>query len=429
MTATAPQPTDPPSGAEPGGLSRRRLLTGGAALTALGAGGTAAWAACVRGGDAEPRDTGTVPAPQPRWTRDFSTPSSLVGVAGGVLVVSGAGEGPQSWWLAGVDVLSGARLWQSRSYSTVTDVGELLAVGVNVEELGHVADGTVRGVDPRTGEMVPLRGDLGRPGDGLDTVHATGQPGVVHLSGPEAVAAYDLASRSRLWIARHSSCRPGAVAGGVLLCTTEGRDAVVGLDRADGTRRWRRTFAPTDLGPIGPRSVGAGTVYLGGREVVALDADGGEELWRWGADRKAGPRPDRQYYQAPQPVGGVVHTVAPDGRKPDGSSTFSLIALDAATGRHLWTHRSARGMFDRMGAPLVRRGTVYVDTGDGTRPIVAVDTRTHATRWVLRGSATSQEWGGGALLDGATLYVSTGTRVVALPMGAGRSRGQGPDVR
>lgn len=113
-----------------------------------------------------------------------------------------------------------------------------------------------------------------------------------------------------------------------------------------------------------------------------------------GADRKAGPRPDRQYYQAPQPVGGVVHTVAPDGRKPDGSSTFSLIALDAATGRHLWTHRSARGMFDRMGAPLVRRGTVYVDTGDGTRPIVAVDTRTHATRWVLRGSATSQEWGG-----------------------------------
>ncbi|MFI2352465.1 hypothetical protein ACH492_36865 [Streptomyces sp. NPDC019443] len=83
----------------------------------------------------------------------------------------------------------------------------------------------------RTGEMVPVDGDLGRPlRSPLRELHDTGEPGVVHLEHLNSVAAYDLRSRRLLWERSHPQTIPLAVSGDVLLCNSGDLGEVTALD-------------------------------------------------------------------------------------------------------------------------------------------------------------------------------------------------------
>lgn len=121
-----------------------------------------------------------------------------------------------------------------------------------------------------------------------------------------------------------------AVAGGVVYFHARD-DHVYAVAAKDGALVWK-TPAPhpqdefsifADMNKSSP-AVAQGRVFVGvGRDVLALDAQTGRELWR----QATGGKVD----SSPLVVGGTVYV---------GSDDRSLYGLDAATGRAVWTYRT-----------------------------------------------------------------------------------------
>ncbi|MEU7279595.1 PQQ-binding-like beta-propeller repeat protein [Streptomyces sp. NPDC045431] len=432
LPAPEPGAVPPVPGEEPPrGLSRRRLLVGGG--IAVAAAGGAAWAAyrftrpgAGAGGRSSPKPS-RAPGlgPEPRWTYRADDDVKPVALADGVLVLSGEEA------LYGVDTRTGKELWQGPA-RTVTVLGDrLLARHVTSLEAAVLI------LAPRTGKLSPASGELREPPLLTPWIAATGDPEVAYLttSGPvidvrpsRDVAAYEVRTGRRLWLRSFTGRDaprpfPAAVAQDVLVCS-DGDHGVVGLDRSDGSPRWRRTvFTSADAGmavldTLGPATAAAGRVHVAGPDIVALEAATGRIAWRWGADRAVDPQPAQHFYGAPRVADGVLYVVAIDGARPGvpGEWMYSLIALDAATARPLWSHQYALPS-DVDTAPVVHRGMVYVGTADPRQPLLAVDTRTHRPPWSFRPTTPDGSAIGGLLLGDGTLYVAHGATVSALPVG------------
>ena len=160
-----------------------------------------------------------------------------------------------------------------------------------------------------------------------------------------------------------------------------------------------------------PPVVGYGRVYLGtnhGR-VLALDARTGRVAWR---------RELRRCIAASPALGGRVVYVALMAPAPcehaDRRAAGLLVALDALTGKLLWSFRA--GVIES--SPLLVRGLVYFGSWD--HRVYAVDVRTHRARWVFR---TGDEVKGGVALAGRTVVAgSYDGHVYALDARSGRLR-------
>lgn len=164
------------------------------------------------------------------------------------------------------------------------------------------------------------------------------------------------------------------VAGGVLYVGaeeggSEGPGVVYALDAATGETRW---VTPTGASE-GPRGLAMadGRMFalpVGGGEgspMVALDAASGRLLWS--ADLTPGGSTD--FYGPPNVAGGVVYVTGGDTR---------MRALDAATGRLLWRAYVTRTA-GATGPAAVAGGLAYVVSGDGV--LLAKDIDNGVNRW------------------------------------------------
>ena len=160
-----------------------------------------------------------------------------------------------------------------------------------------------------------------------------------------------------------------------------------------------------------PPVVGYGRLYLGtnhGR-MLSIDARSGRIAWHreFGRCIAASPTLGRGVVYVPL-MGRIPCTHA--SRHSDGL----LAALDAKTGRLLWSFRA--GAVES--SPLLVHGLVYFGSWDDR--VYAVDVRTHRPRWAFR---TGAEVKGGVALAGGTVYAgSYDGRVYALDARSGRLR-------
>jgi outer membrane protein assembly factor BamB len=145
------------------------------------------------------------------------------------------------------------------------------------------------------------------------------------------------------------------------------------VDTETGSVVWRRDFGR--FSAASP-TVGEGVVYqpLMNRPgtdrdrsaglLVALDADTGEELWRFRA---------RVVESSPLLLDGTVYV---------GTFDDKLYALDAETGKVRWEVATGD---DVKGGPAFAGGTIYFGSYDGN--VYAVDARTGRQRWESSGQA------------------------------------------
>jgi outer membrane protein assembly factor BamB len=173
----------------------------------------------------------------------------------------------------------------------------------------------------------------------------------------------------KLWTVRAGQLvefPPVIAYGRLYFADTRGRFYAV--EAETGEISWRKNFRRfTAASP----TVGDGVVYQPlmnrrGEErvraagyMVALDAETGEELWRF----KAGV-----IESSPLLVNGVLYFGTFDDR---------LYALDAETAEPRWTFKAGD---DVKGGPVLYRGTIYFGAYDGK--VYAVDARNGRRRWV-----------------------------------------------
>ena len=150
---------------------------------------------------------------------------------------------------------------------------------------------------------------------------------------------------------------------------------------------WKKDVGEGFAGPI----VASGKVILfhrvSGREIIeALDAATGKNVWSY--EYPTAYRDDFGFDEGPRaaPVvaNGVVYTFGAEG---------VLSAVDLATGKKRWaveTHKMftvRKGWFGAAGSPVVEGGRVLVNVGAENAGIVAFDANTGAVAW----KATSDE--------------------------------------
>ncbi len=153
---------------------------------------------------------------------------------------------------------------------------------------------------------------------------------------------------------------------------------IYALNAATGTFVWSFKRGDGSLGYASPTVDKQSVFVCGENTVYKLAADTGKEQWR-------------------TPIGGkALATPIVDGdRVFVGGDGSSLMALDAQTGKPLWTFaggptpKGATGS-EWFGPPLAVNGTVYVSTYN--RWIYAVDAQTGRAKWTYRvlGSALTR---------------------------------------
>jgi halocyanin-like protein len=160
---------------------------------------------------------------------------------------------------------------------------------------------------------------------------------------------------------------PQAAAGG------PGGDRVGATQAADGPgeRIWSvETGGAVESEP----TVVGGTVYVGSHDgyVYALDAESGEEQWRF----ETGAPPDDQR-KADAGVWGAPHVV--DGTAYVGANDNHLYALDAETGEKRWRVDTGRFVW---GSPTLVDGTLY--GASRSHLVFALDPETGEPEWTYR---------------------------------------------
>ncbi|WP_405938201.1 PQQ-binding-like beta-propeller repeat protein [Streptomyces sp. NBC_00726] len=245
---------------------------------------------------------------------------------------------------------------------------------------------------------------------GADAGPATGwvrPPGGVNGTPPPAVpppaqapeAAQSGPARWRPWRFRMSNDVWGTpvVVGDLLYVTSF---EVHALDTGNG----RRQFKTRDV--AWAMAVDGGRIHASdGPSLYALDAAGGAERWRVGADA---------WVYALKADRGTVVTATRGG---------GVQAWEAATGEKLWDLSGAQTDFETPeGGPVIHDGTVYVWQDARLK---ALDARTGVERWSYPiGDAASC---GGVPVrvtpapDGY-VYIAAGTRVLAVDIAAGHVR-------
>ena len=184
-----------------------------------------------------------------------------------------------------------------------------------------------------------------------------------------------------------------AVDGRLYVGTHDGK--LLALDARDGSRVW--AFEAGDAVLAAP-AIAGGRVLFGSydRFVYALDAKSGRELWR---------RDTR---------GAVVSTPALDGdRLIVGNRAYDLLALDARTGDVAWKRYIWMSWVESN--PVIRDGVAYVGSSDAAA-VFAVEAATGRRLW----TADVQGWSWGQpAITGSRVYAGTSSQVGYLAQHSG----------
>lgn len=431
-----PPPPRAPDARLPARLTRRRLLTGAAAVTLAGA-GAVAWATrpdAGRRATAAPARTPSPSrapgAPPPRlWDlrADFAVGTGeRPALLGGTLLVPAADDR-----VHGVDARRGTLRWTAELVGS----GALTACGTaavvrSVLRSGRLA--AVEATDGRVWYSAPLGISLDLCPDPVfaaddRAVYLVGHdPGTTYgdklRDAGRHLLAYDVTDRRPRWRRRlppSAAERPvGAVADGVLLFLEN--DSVTAHRTDTGARLWRRELSTTALETdwtdgLTDRTVtaGDGVAFVAGRGCLCLDLRTGRT--RWSLD--------------PEKLGTELKgKVMYGGATIDGPTVYltlvgqDLMAVRTDRRKPLWT-------WDRPGlhgagpapAPLLAGGYVFPQTASALVPAaedaIAVDPRTHRTAWTLEPDPDDSFTADARLLaDDRALYVLRGNRLRAVPL-------------
>jgi outer membrane protein assembly factor BamB len=185
---------------------------------------------------------------------------------------------------------------------------------------------------------------------------------------------------------------------------------VQAMDRLTGKVLWKKKLKLPVSGGVG---AGHGLVLVGTLkgEVIALDAESGEQRWQ--------AKATSEVLSAPATNGDVVVQTQDD----------RLIGLDAATGAQRWIHESSPAVLTLRGtgAPLLTNDLAIAGLSNGK--VIAVDARRGLPVWeqrvaVPQGRSELEriiDIDGGLLLSGSTVYVvSYQGRLAALDLNSGR---------
>lgn len=183
------------------------------------------------------------------------------------------------------------------------------------------------------------------------------------------------------------------------------------IDWESGELRWETIYDETQIGPNGP-AIGWGRLYAvkGTRELVALDADTGDEVW---AVELASTETEGIDIQ-PQVFGGLVLVstvpISLAGQYTGGDRGI-LYALDAETGDVAWS-------FDTVASDDLW-GNPEVNSGGGAWYPPAIDTEAEVVYWGIANPAPfpgTSEFPNGSSRPGQNLYTQS---VVALDVTSG----------
>ena len=333
-------------------------------------------------GDAERRGEGghgPIGTLQLRWRFDATAGvSRSPTVADGVVyAVSDIGV------LHALDEATGAELWRAADVDSHASIVDGLVVATFV-------DGTVRALDARSGSekwstTSPLQ--VFDDGTGLDVDDTT-----VYVGTTPALVALDLANGTERW--RHADAftseyhRPALSDGLVYAGTNTG--GFVAVDAGTGELRWREDTGPgftgTAVATDGIAYIGASSDGGTGR-LFAFDAETGSLLWS---------------------VDELLFSPAvSDGVAYSGSALGAVTARDALTGEELWRVQVG----GPTSPPAVADGVVYVAANGDVR-IYALDAATGAelSRFDLDGAISD----GLAVANGSVYVGTTAGRVYAI---------------
>ena len=276
------------------------------------------------------------------------------------------------------DATTGVRLWSTRINASGLLLASPATAGTSVYAVSD--EGVTIALDSATGSL--------RWAAGRSDIHGVrGEPTVtepaVFVAGT-GFSTFDPGSGATLWNREQSFCGPPcspAVAGGIeyVPAGPASGEQIFALDAATGAVRW--SFRPRvvvsgprhlDFGWSGVPAVAGGRLYVVGARgwtghhrvlLDAFDARTGKRRWQAGV----GESPNSPV-SGPAIANGVVYY---------GSGGRELFAFRAATGKRLW-RVSLGGSGGGVSSPAVANGVVYVGTGAS---LVAVDARTGRRLW------------------------------------------------
>ncbi len=343
-----------------------------------------------------------------RYAWPVSGPNGLA-VSGGRVYGSTASD------TFSLDALTGRQLWRVRLTGIINpiSIAPLVADGLVFTSTTGAAPGgrgTLYALDARTG-AIRWR---------FDTIH--GQWAYPHEAyGGGAWNTPSIDSQGRLYVGTANpnpwggtKLRPngGSYAGPALYT-----DSLLALRADTGQLLWHDQVTPHDVRdhdfqatPVLVRAGGRDLVIGAGKDgvVIAWDRSHGTRLWeaRVGLRRNdSGPLPVRKVTVCPGLLGGVETPLAASGGRIfvpvvdlcslGGSTGFEslgkldptagsgeLVALDAATGRSIWTRKLPQPVF---GCATVSRDVVFTATFDGK--IYAVAAKDGSTLWTAQARA------------------------------------------
>ena len=361
------QPAGEPTVRQPGGrgrhaqrpgpgMGRRRALAALAGAAAAGL-GIAGWEVSqhVLTGTQASKLTASQSGPKPvapgtsAWRFAAGSTVATVAVAGSVVYTATNGN-----IVFAVDAATGTQLW--RRTTTSDENGQLAVSGSSLVIAGDngpfaLAAGNGRQLwDVPTQGVVPLLGAGG-------VAYAGFAPKVNTTGG---VTALDPATGTVAWTFRFPGVADTAgalaVADGVVYVTT-GDGEIFALSAADGTKRQLVSgFGEFGAGAI---AVAGGVVYAGLDDqkgtVVAVNVASGKTLWRQSLGAAAFPA-------SLASANGVVFAGMLRSLQSSGSAGAELYALNATTGRQLWSVPVDGGV---NAGPVAVGGAVYTGSADG----------------------------------------------------------------
>jgi serine/threonine-protein kinase len=337
-------------------MGRRRALAAlaGAAAAGLGIAGWEVSQHDLTGSQAS-KLTASQSGPKPvapgtsAWRFAAGSTVATVAAAGSVVYTATNGN-----IVFAVDAATGTQLW--RRTTTSDENGQLAVSGSSLVIAGDngpfaLAAGNGRQLwDVPTQGVVPLLGAGG-------VAYAGFAPKVNTTGG---VTALDPATGTVTWTFRFAGVADTAgalaVADGVVYVTT-GDGEIFALSAANGTKRQLVSgFGEFGAGAI---AVAGGVVYAGVDDqkgtVVAVSVASGKTLWRQSLGAAAFPA-------SLASANGVVFAGMLRSLQSSGSAGAELYALNATTGRQLWSVPVDGGV---NAGPVAVGGAVYTGSADG----------------------------------------------------------------
>ncbi|MEU1629873.1 PQQ-binding-like beta-propeller repeat protein [Streptomyces sp. NPDC020096] len=350
-------------------------------------------------------------APRPLWTYD-SVPladAPPLPVDQRTVVLAGA-DGS----LVGVDRASGQRRWHTGGFNPAAAAqitGDGLVAGLSQ----GAGPPTLAALAPANGRRrweLPVPRGLALIGGGIfasDTeacyLAATASGPARHGTAPQGpgqtyLLRYDLDTREERWRTpldhADRTATPRATVDRARLVVVDG-GYLASYDTRDGRQRSRTRLRGERDGR--PAADGTRAYAATGGAVVAVDLGSGRIAWRT-ADTSRGTA-----YGDPAVLGGVVYAT---------ERTAGLVALDASSGRRLWSCASPVPL-PTDDAPVVYRDRVYAATGDSRVWVSVFELSGRRIAWTYRSPRAGSGRTRIAFL-GEQLYVRNGDTLQALPM-------------